>query len=225
MLQNQKISKSRNWYIGLRDFMSSFSPDYLRFYIASVITYSQDDLNFDFDAFGEKINNELIANVGNFVNRALSFTQKTYSGKVPEPSGEADDVQNETSSAVNEAGELLSSNEIDKALKRILKYSNFMNQYFQARAPWANKETAATTLYVSVNSVRSMAILLEPFIPFSSDKIWSQLGLAGSVHEQRWQSAVDRGVRPGHQLGKVEPIFRKIEAKEIEQWKEKLGKK
>ena len=83
MLQNQKISKSRNWYIGLRDFLSSFEPDYLRFYIASVITYSQDDLNFDFDAFYEKINNELIANVGNFVNRALSFTQKTFSGKVP----------------------------------------------------------------------------------------------------------------------------------------------
>jgi methionyl-tRNA synthetase len=87
MLQNQKISKSRNWYIGLRDFVSSFNPDYLRFYIASVITYSQDDLNFDFDAFAERINNELIANVGNFVNRALSFTQKTFAGKLPKRRG------------------------------------------------------------------------------------------------------------------------------------------
>src|SRR2546425_9137704 len=55
MLQNQKISKSRNWYIGLKDFTSTFNPDYLRFYIASVVTYSQDDLNFDFDAFYERI--------------------------------------------------------------------------------------------------------------------------------------------------------------------------
>jgi methionyl-tRNA synthetase len=225
MLQNQKISKSRNWYIGLRDFLSSFSPDYLRFYIASVITYSQDDLNFDFDAFCEKINNELIANVGNFVNRALSFTQKTFAGKVPEPVGKTDDVQNETAAAVSEAGELLARNEIDRALKRILKYSNFMNQYFQANAPWANKETAPTTIYASVNSARSLAVLLEPFIPFSAEKVWSQLNLGGSVHEQSWESAKDQNIAAGHQLGKIEPIFRKIEAKEIEQWKEKLGKK
>jgi methionyl-tRNA synthetase len=225
MLQNQKISKSRNWYIGLRDFVSSFNPDYLRFYIASVITYSQDDLNFDFDAFYEKINNELIANVGNFVNRALSFTQKTFSGRVPEPLGKADDVQKETLATVSEAGELLAKNEIDRALKRILKYSNFMNQYFQANAPWANEDTAPTTIHVSVNSARSMAILLEPFIPFSCEKIWSQLNLEGSVHGQKWESAKVQGIAAGHQLGKIEPIFRKIEAKEIAQWKEKLGKK
>jgi methionyl-tRNA synthetase len=126
---------------------------------------------------------------------------------------------------VDEAGALLSGNEIDKALKRILKYSSYMNQYFQANAPWANKDTAATTLYVSVNAVRSLAIMLEPFIPFSAEKIWKQLGLSGSVHEQRWESAKEiDAIRPGHELGRVEPIFRKIEAKEIEQWKNKLGK-
>ena len=119
----------------------------------------------------------------------------------------------------------MASNEIDKALKRILKYSSYMNQYFQAHAPWANKETASTTLYVSVNAVRSLAILLEPFIPFSCEKIWSQLKLAGSVHEQNWESAKDAGaIAPGHKLGNVELIFRKIEAKEIEQWKSRLGK-
>jgi len=227
MLQNQKISKSRNWYIGLKDFTSAFNPDYLRFYIASVITYSQDDLNFDFDAFYERINNELIANVGNFVNRALSFTQKTYAGQVPEPSESGrKDIDAELSASVDDSGELLSINEIDKALKRILKFSTFMNQYFQANAPWANKDTAPTTLYVSVNSVRSLAILLEPFIPFSCEKIWGQLNLEGSVHRQQWDSAKDATfIKPGHLLGKVEPIFRKIEAKEIEQWKEKLGKK
>lgn len=225
MLQNQKISKSRNWYIGLRDFTSAFNPDYLRFYIASVVTYSQDDLNFDFDAFYERINNELIANVGNFVNRALSFTTKSFAGRVPKPLGIDDSLGKELDAAVNETSALFSGNEIDKALKRILKYSSFMNQYFQANAPWANKDTASTTLYVSVNAVRSLAILLEPFIPFSCEKIWSQLKMDGSVHEQKWESAKESGaIRPDHELGKVEPIFRKIEAKEIEQWKNKLGK-
>jgi methionyl-tRNA synthetase len=225
MLQNQKISKSRNWYIGLRDFTSAFNPDYLRFYTASVVTYSQDDLNFDFDAFFERINNELIANVGNFVNRALSFTTKSFAGKVPEPSSTDDSLGKELAAAVDEAGSLLASNEIDKALKRILKCSSYMNQYFQANAPWANKDTANTTLYVSVNAVRSLAIMLEPFIPFSCEKIWRQLNLNGSVHEQKWESAKELdAIKPGDELGKVEPLFRKIEAKEIEQWKNKLGK-
>jgi methionyl-tRNA synthetase len=68
--------------------------------------------------------------------------------------------------------------------------------------------------------------MLEPFIPFSCEKIWAQLNLEGSVHSQSWESAKDaEAVKPGHRLGNVEPIFRKIEAKEIEQWKSKLGKK
>jgi methionyl-tRNA synthetase len=226
MLQNQKISKSRRWYIGLKDFTSAFNPDYLRFYIASVVTYSQDDLNFDFDAFYERINNELIANIGNFINRALSFTQKSFQGMVPKPYSIDKTIEEELTATVYETGRLLSSNEIDKSLKRILKYSNYMNHYFQTNSPWANKDTSNTTVYVSVNAVRSLAILLEPFIPFSCEKIWSQLKLgSSSVHQQVWESAKDiRAIPAGHELGKIEPIFRKIEAKEIEQWKNKLGK-
>ncbi|MDP9462720.1 MAG: methionine--tRNA ligase, partial [Thermoproteota archaeon] len=113
MLQNQKISKSRKWYIGLKDFTSAFNPDYLRFYIASVVTYSQDDLNFDFDAFYERINNVLIANIGNFINRALSFTQKSFQGIVPKPFSIDDTVEKELAATVAETGRLLSSNEID----------------------------------------------------------------------------------------------------------------
>jgi methionyl-tRNA synthetase len=229
MLQNQKISKSRNWYIGLKDFLSQFSADYLRYYIASVVTYSQDDLNFDFDVFYEKINNELIANVGNFVNRALSFTARTFGAKVPEPGefGPEDRKQLEApSKVVVEAGNLLERNEIDKALKAIMAYSAGLNQYFQGKSPWSNKETAAATLYVSVNASRSLAILLEPYIPFAAEKIWQQLGLEGSVHGQKWESAGKMdAVKPGHTLGRIEPVFRKIEAKEIEQWKAKLGKR
>jgi methionyl-tRNA synthetase len=226
MLHSQKISKSRNWYIGLKNFTSAFNPDYLRFYIASVVTYSQDDLNFDFDAFYERINNELIANVGNFVNRAFSFTQKSFRGRVPKPSRIDNMVEKELAATVDEAGRLLASNEIDRSLKRILKYGTYMNHYFQSNSPWANKDTSNTTVYISVSAVRSLAILLEPFIPFSCEKIWTQLNLGGdSVHQQVWESAKDiRAIPAGHELGNVEPIFRKIEAKEIEQWKNKLGK-
>jgi methionyl-tRNA synthetase len=228
MLQNQKISKSRNWYIGLRQFLDAFPADYLRFYMASIVTYSQDDLNFDFDGFAERINNELIANVGNFVNRALSFTHKSFAGKVPAPGEPEDDdikAAEMIKSSVREVEALLSANQTDRALKKIMELSSHFNQYFQKKKPWSEKQTAGTTLYFAVNAARSLAILLEPFIPFSCEKIWAQLNLPGSMHEQKWESAAELKIPAGHQLGAVEPIFRKIEAKEIEQQKNKLGVK
>jgi methionyl-tRNA synthetase len=231
MLHNQKISKSRNWYISLRDFIAAFNPDYLRFYIASVAPYSQVDVNFDWNAFSEKINNELIANIGNFINRALFFVQKTFDGKVPGPSSEKDvedrDSITEIEKIADEVGFLLSENELDKALRRILKFATHFNQYFQKKEPWSNKATANTTLFIAVNAVRSLAIMLEPFIPLSSERIWSQLGMdvsvAGSIHEQQWKSVSQIRIPSGHTLGKVEPIFRKIESKDIETQKAKLS--
>ena len=85
MLSNRKISKSRGWYIGLKDFLQLFPSDYLRFYLARVTPYSQTDTNFDWDVFIERINNELIANIGNFIHRTLSFIKTTFDGSVPEP--------------------------------------------------------------------------------------------------------------------------------------------
>jgi methionyl-tRNA synthetase len=226
LLHNQKISKSRNWYIGLRDFTSTFAPDYLRFYLASITPYSQTDINFDWDVFSEKINNELIANIGNFINRALSFTQKTFSGKVPKPA-EYDSDDNLSLSQIagiaQEVGCLLSALEIDKSLKRILRFTTHFNQYFQIKQPWARRETAMTTLFIAVNAVRSIAVMLEPFIPFSCEKIWCQLGMTDSIHLQPWSSASQMRISAGHSLGKVEPIFSKIEREIIEQQKKGLG--
>jgi methionyl-tRNA synthetase len=228
MLHNQKISKSRNWYIGLREFISAFNPDYLRFYIASITPYSQTDINFDWDSFLEKINNELIANIGNFINRALTFTQKKFNNKVPQPTSyDIEDLSSidEIKLISTEVGSLLSQNECDKALKRILKFTTHFNQYFQKKQPWSNINQAATTVYIAINAVRSISIMLEPFIPFSSEKIWSQLGMSGAVHQQEWQSVSELKISAGHTLGTIEPLFRKIEHTEIEQQKAKLGKK
>jgi methionyl-tRNA synthetase len=261
MLQNQKISKSRNWYISLRDFTSVFNPDYLRFYIASIAPYSQTDVNFDWDVFSERINNELIANIGNFINRALYFVQKTFDSKVPQPSSEYDFEDRNSISEIekiaDEVGELIYKNEFDRALKRILKFATHFNRYFQKKQPWSNEATANTTLFIAVNAVRSLAIMLEPFIPLSCEKVWSQLGIYNAsssnaasnstrndntsngsttsrndnsssndnnIHKQQWKSASEIKILSGHILGRVEPIFRKIQPKDIELQKTKLGR-
>ena len=76
-LQAKKISKSRNWYIGLKEFLEHYPADYLRYYLVSINPYSQDDLNFDWDDFTTRINSELIGNLGNFVISRIRLYEKS----------------------------------------------------------------------------------------------------------------------------------------------------
>ncbi len=225
-LQSKKISKSRNWYIGLKEFLSYYRADYLRFYLIAINPYSQDDLNFDWDEFTNKINSELIGNIGNFVNRALGFTQKSFDGKIP-PSDEYDqsdkDSEKKIKSLSEEAGILLEENHLDRALKKILEFSAHFNKYFQHKEPWKKGTGTNTCVYLSVNAVRSLAIALYPFIPESAEKIWIQLGMSSKIKEQTWDSLSELSIKDGHKIGTVSPIFAKVEESDIEKHKQKLG--
>ena len=226
MLQSKKISKSRNWYIGLKDFLVLYPADYLRFYLALITPYSQDDLNFDWDEFATRINSELIGNLGNFVNRALGFTQKSFAGVIPAKE-EFDDIDKEAENKIKNlssaVGELLDQNNIDRALKKILEFSAHFNQYFQHKEPWKKSKGTNNCVYLSVNAARSIAIALFPFLPESAEKIWNQLNLKGKVEEQKWTSTSELGIEPNHTLGTVSPLFKKVEEDEIKLHKEKLG--
>ncbi|HSA72906.1 MAG TPA: methionine--tRNA ligase [Nitrososphaeraceae archaeon] len=228
MLQNNKISKSRNWYIGLREFVNQFEADYLRFYIASICSYSQDDINFDWNDFEKKINNELIANVGNFVNRTLTFIKKYFNNTIPNPN-EYDDndkkVLEEIKKIGNKVADFILRNETDKALKCILSFSSLLNQYFQKKEPWKNPQQSASSLFVSINAVRSLSILLEPFIPFSAEKIWQQISLEGNVHEQKWNAIGAITLKAGHMLGNIQPLFKKVDEVKIKEQVNKLSKR
>ena len=227
-LQAKKISKSRNWYIGLKEFLNYYPADYLRFYLVSINPYSQDDINFDWDTFETKINSELIGNVGNFVNRALSFTTKSFDGKIPNAE-ELDtldkDAEEKIKNFSKDVGSLMEQNHLDRALKKILEFSAHFNQYFQHKEPWKKEKGTNTCVFLSVNAVRSMAIALYPFIPESAQKIWSQLGLPDNVSEQKWDSISEITIKNEHSLGAPSPLFAKVEPSDIKIHKEKLGKK
>jgi methionyl-tRNA synthetase len=122
-----------------------------------------------------------------------------------------------------EVGSLLSLLEIDKSLRRILQFVTHFNQYFQIKQPWARPESSPTTLFVAVNAVRSIAVIVNPFIPFSSQRIWNQLGMPDKIHQQNWDSASTILIQPGHLLGEVEPLFIKIDKRTIEVQKKVLG--
>ncbi len=226
LFQNRKLSKSKNWYIGLGEFVKNFNPDYLRFYFSSIIPYSQSDINFDWDNFQEKINNELISNIGNFVNRTLSFTKKQFDGFVPSPSefDEFDELDRQAISQIEniayETGDLVYNNNIDKAIKRILQFSSYFNQYFQNKHPWKSKDTSNNTIWISINATRALAIILYPFIPSSAEKIWYQLGYYSELSKQDWYSASEISFEKGHSLNQnIEPIFKKIEKEDIDRQK------
>lgn len=224
MLSNRKISKSRGWYIGLKDFLQLFPSDYLRFYLARVTPYSQTDTNFDWDVFIERINNELIANIGNFIHRTLSFIKATFDGSVPEPTV-YDDVDlstiNRISGISDVVGTAIAKNEIENAMREILDFSSSLNRYFQKKKPWEESHSAQNTLYVSANAVQSLAILLEPFIPNSAERIWDQLGLDNNVHNQNWSRASRIDMSAHHKIGEIQPLFQKIERRklDLDKWK------
>ncbi len=225
-LQSKKISKSRNWYIGLREFLQYYPADYLRYYLVAINPYSQDDLNFDWDEFTTRINSELIGNLGNFVNRSLGFTKKAFDGIIPEFE-EFDDkdraAENKIKNLSGEIGMLLEQNHLDRALKKIMEFSSFFNQYFQHKEPWKKEPGTSSCVYLSVNAARSMSIAIFPFIPEAAQKIWAQLGLEGKVDENQWDSLSQLEIRPGHKLGEVSPLFSKVESEDIEKYKKQLG--
>ncbi|MDP3781050.1 MAG: methionine--tRNA ligase, partial [Nitrosopumilaceae archaeon] len=125
-LQSKKISKSRNWYIGLKEFLEYYPADYLRFYLVSITPYSQDDLNFDWEEFATKINSELIGNLGNLVNRALGFAKKIFDGKIPAPEifdNHDKEAEEKIKKLSSEVGNLMEQNHLDRAIKKILEFT------------------------------------------------------------------------------------------------------
>jgi methionyl-tRNA synthetase len=227
MLQSKKISKSRNWYIGLKDFVTIYPADYLRFYLALITPYSQDDLNFDWEEFASRINSELIGNIGNFINRALGFTQKTLSGIVPntnEFDASDKEAQDKINNFSNDLTPLMEDNSLDKALKKIIEFSSHFNQYFQKKEPWKGGDGSNNCIFISINAVRSLALALSPFLPESSQRMWEQLGLSGSISQQSWGSISETKIKEGYKIGLTSPLFKKVEASDIELHKARLGK-
>ena len=224
-LQNKKISKSRNWYVGLRDFLQYYPADYLRFYLIFITPFSQNDLNFDWDDFASRINSELIGNIGNFINRTLGFTCKEYGGLVPKPDDMTSvdlEAREEIMNISTIVADLVQNSQLDHALKRILKFSAYFNQYFQHSSPWKGGVGSATCIYLSVNAVRCLSILLHCILPQSSQRIWEQLNLSDLVSDVSWNNASSLSISPGHVVSKSSPLFAKVEQDDINMRKSEL---
>jgi methionyl-tRNA synthetase len=226
LLGGRKISKSRHWSITIADFLKVFPPDYLRFYLSRIVPYSQSDADFSWEEFREKINNELVASIGNFVYRSLVFVKNKHGNVVPEPGepgAEEREVLEELRIATEAVDWMMEQGHYDRALKRILDFSSRCNQYFQHRAPWEGKGNEPTTIFYSCNLVAALALLLHPFLPFSSAEIWLQLGFREQLTTHGWDSLQGLNVKAGQRIGELKPLYKKVEDEQLEGAEKLLG--
>jgi len=208
-LEGKKFSTSRNWAIWVHEFLDAFPADYLRYYLTAIMPETRDS-DFSFADFKVKINEELVNNLGNFVHRALTFANRYFDGTVPER-GELNDLDRqafeEMERAFEETGQLIARYRFKDALKRVMELAIFGNRYFDHQRPWktakTDRERTATTVNVSLQIVKALGILLEPFLPDASEKIWHLLNLE---ELKRWEFTE---IPAGHRVRKATPMFRK----------------
>jgi methionyl-tRNA synthetase len=215
-LGGQKFSKSMGVSIDISDLLTKFQPDVLRYYLTANMPEFKDS-EFSWEDFGQRINSELVATYGNFVHRAMSFTFKNF-GAVPKK-GELDDRDKVALARIAEAKRAVTSSltacEFREALKSLMDLAQFGNQYFDAVAPWAlvrsDRDRCGTVLYVSLEMCKALAVLGSPFMPFSSERIWKDLGMEGSVESTGWDG-VDVQLKEGGSMERPSPLFAKVDA-------------
>lgn len=216
-VEGQKMSKSLGNVVNPLELIDKYGADVVRYYLINEIP-TFDDGDFSETRLVEKTNNELIGNFGNFVYRVLSFLKANFNSVVPEP-GVLDSkdkkIIQKLSDAKNQIKADMEQLNLTEALHKALELSKESNRYFQEKKPWESlkkdHEDCANTMYVSTNVVRSLAVMFSPFVPFACENLWSQLRLGSSVHEQLFEDADKLVLEPGHRIGDIGPLFKKIE--------------
>ena len=227
-LEGQKLSTSKNWAVWLPEYLKDFpeKQDVLR-YVLTATAPETKDTDFTWKEFQARNNNELVAIFGNFINRVLVLTQKYYEGSVPSPNAFFE-IDTETLEKVNAFPESLSKSieryRFREASQELMNLARLGNKYLADEEPWklikTDPERVQTIMYVALQVSAALAIVSEPFLPSTSQKLKTMLQLP--THS--WE-AVEKGatlLEPAHQIGTAALLFAKIEDAEIEHQLEKL---
>ena len=212
--KGDKFSKSRGLAIDIPSILENFEPDVVRYYLAANMPENRDS-DFSWEDFETRINNELVATLGNYHHRVLSFTYKHFSEVPPfrGDEGERDEVMKVITEAKEEMDENLSACRFKKALKAVMDLAQFGNRYFDSVAPWAlikkDRERCGAVLNLNLEIVKALAVLSYPFLPFSSGNLWSCMGFEGSVHEDGW-GMIEKRIPEGQTLTRPKPLFNKV---------------
>nr|WP_319510768.1 methionine--tRNA ligase [uncultured Draconibacterium sp.] len=227
-LENDKISTSRNWAVWLHEYLEDFpgKEDVLKYVLTANAPETKDN-DFTWKDFQNRNNNELVAVLGNFVNRALVLTQKYYDGEVP-ARGELTDHDKETLAEIakikGEVEKSIDSFRIRESLKNAMDLARLGNKYLADEEPWkvvkTDAERVKTIMNICLQITANLTICLEPFLPFSMDKLRGFL----NFEKMDWVKLGETDLLPvGHKVNKPELLFEKIEDKVIEAQLQKLA--
>lgn len=222
-----KFSKSRGVGVfGDGAVKSGVPSDVWRYYLLANRP-EQADTNFAWQDFADRLNNELLANLGNLVNRTLVFIKNNYNSRVPSSQLQESDKKfiSEQTAHYEKVTALLEKVKLKDALHEIMAISKNTNKYFQDNKPWelvkGDKQRADAVLYVLANQVKDLAILIEPYLPTTSENIFKQL----SLDKLKWNDLGKLSVKHGHAISEPKPLFQKLEQKQLEELKKKFSGK
>ncbi|MCK0160926.1 methionine--tRNA ligase [Allomuricauda sp. F6463D] len=233
-LEGNKLSTSKNWAVWLHEYLEEFPDmqDVLRYTLTANAPETKDN-DFTWKDFQARNNNELVAIFGNFVNRVTVLTHKYYDGVVPAP-GEFTDTDLETLKALKGYPEILSNSleryRFREGSQELMNLARLGNKYLADAEPWklvkTDEERVKTIMFVALQIATGLAVLSEPFLPFTSKKLKGILNILSDEGEKsiEWDdvSTNDTLLSAGHTINKSELLFRKIEDKEIQQQLDKL---
>ena len=226
-LESDKISTSRNWAVWLHEYLIDFpgKQDSLRYALCASAPETKDN-DFTWKEFQARNNNELVAILGNFVNRTLVLTNNYYKGVVPSP-GAMTDYDTATVSSITTCRENVESNleefRFRQALAEAMNLARLGNKYLADTEPWkvvkTDPDRVKTIMYISLQITANLAILLEPFLPFSMATLRGWLGIAGLSWDAAGRSDL---LKPGHTVSSGELMFSKVEDEEIDRQVKRL---
>lgn len=226
-IEGRKLSTSRGWAVWLHEYLESFDPDLLRYALAATLPETK-DADFSWKDFQARVNGELADVLGNFVNRTMTFATRFFDGKVPEltnPSDVDTTALDELAKYPERIGKSFDAYRMREAVFETMALARLGNKYFNDTEPWKTRvdspEKCANTIYTSLQICASLAVLLDPVVPFAAKKIRAMLRLPELCSESAdgltWSDAATTLLAPGHALGEAEILFVKIDDDVIEE--------
>ncbi len=227
-LEGNKLSTSKNWAVWLHEYLDEFPDmqDVLRYTLTANAPETKDN-DFTWKDFQARNNNELVAIFGNFVNRVVVLTHKYYNGIVPSPAN-FNTIDRKTLESMrefpNKLQDSLERYRFREASQELLNLARLGNKYLADEEPWktikTDEELTKTVMFVALQIASALAVLSEPFLPFTSKKLKSILNSDQNEDQGalEWNSITSSEILlpSGHEINKAELLFRKIEDKEIE---------
>lgn len=196
-MYGRKFSKSRGHIISIQGALERYQADAWR-YALTAIAPEASDVDFTWDDFVERVNNELLANWGNLVNRVLGFANSRFKGTIPEPGPlDAKDqaLLDEIKTGFQSAGDLYSAVKPKMALNEVRRLSQQANQYFHEKEPWKTIKTdpqlAATATYVALQAIDWLKLLWAPILPHTSQHLHELLGYDGHLFGRQYTETVE----------------------------------